>query len=106
MTFLHIIKLGATEKLDSENIESLKLKQAEICFSSLKNKAMNESVEIETKILVSKSIPETILEESSDGDYSLIVMGSQGLTGLKKIVLGSVTEKVLKKSTIPVLVVR
>ena len=105
MVVMHIIKVGATEKLELENIDSKKLKQAEICFSPIKNKAEKESVEVETKILVSRIIADTIIEEAKDGDYELIVIGSRGLSGLKKLVLGSVTEDVLKKSTVPVLVV-
>jgi len=103
---VHVIKVGTTKKLESENIEKVKLKQANICFSSLKDKAAQASVEIETKIIVSRNIANAVLEEAKDGDYDLIVMGSHGLSGLKKLVLGSITEEILKKSTMPVLIVR
>ena len=46
---VHIIKVGAAKKLKEENIEVSKLKQAEICFSSIKSKAERQSVEMETK---------------------------------------------------------
>lgn len=103
---IHVIKVGATKKLDSENVGKRKLKQAEICFGPIKEKALKNSIEIETKIIVSRKIADTILEEAMDGEYDLIVIGSHGLSGLRKLVLGSVTEEVLKKSSIPVLVVR
>ena len=105
LTAIYVLKVGATKKLDSE-IESIKMKQANLCFSPLKNKATNESVEMETKILVSRSVVKTILEEAKDGNYDLIVISPHGLSDLKKLILGSITEEVLKKSTIPVLVTR
>lgn len=103
---IHVMQVGATQKLESESIESIKLKQAETCFSSLKEKASDVSLDMETKILVSRSIADAILEEAKDGDYDIIVIASRGLGGLKKLVLGSVTEGILQKSTVPVLVVR
>ncbi|KOX94646.1 universal stress protein UspA [Haloarcula rubripromontorii] len=40
-----------------------------------------------------------------DNDIDLIVMGSHGRSGLKRVILGSVTEKVLRRTRLPVLVV-
>jgi nucleotide-binding universal stress UspA family protein len=104
LSAVHVVGLGKATKLENDNIESARIKQAETIFSSIREKASKESLEIETKILVSRDIPETILEESKDGSYDLIIIASHGLSGIKKIILGSVTDDVLKKSTIPVLV--
>lgn len=40
-----------------------------------------------------------------DNDVDLVVMGTQGLTGLDRYLLGSVTEKVLRTAPVPVLTV-
>ncbi|ADQ69274.1 universal stress protein UspA-like protein [Halogeometricum borinquense DSM 11551] len=40
-----------------------------------------------------------------DNDIDLIVMGSHGRSGLSRVILGSVTEKVLRRTRLPVLVV-
>jgi len=40
-----------------------------------------------------------------DNDIDLVVMGSHGRSGLKRVILGSVTEKVLRRTRLPVLVV-
>ncbi|WP_396613427.1 universal stress protein (plasmid) [Haloferax sp. S1W] len=40
-----------------------------------------------------------------DNDIDLVVMGSHGRSGLSRVVLGSVTEKVLRRTRLPVLVV-
>lgn len=47
-----------------------------------------------------------ITEYAGKNDIDLIVMGTHGRSGLEKMWLGSVTEKVLRHATCPVLVVR
>jgi len=47
-----------------------------------------------------------VIEESKKNDVDLIVMGSQGATGLKGMLVGSNTEKVVRHSHIPVLVIK
>ena len=48
----------------------------------------------------------TIVEHAERGDYDLIVMGTHGRRGLEHVLLGSVTERVLRRSKRPVLTVR
>ncbi len=49
---------------------------------------------------------EIILNIAKEKEVGLIAMGSYGRTGLKKLLLGSVAEKVLALSEVPVLVVK
>ncbi len=49
---------------------------------------------------------EGVIEESKKLEVDLIVMGSQGATGLKEMLVGSNTEKVVRLSHIPVLVIK
>ncbi|MGB5462810.1 MAG: universal stress protein [Aureibaculum sp.] len=49
---------------------------------------------------------EGVIEESKKNKVDLIIMGSQGATGLKELLVGSNTEKVVRKSNIPVLVIK
>ncbi len=51
------------------------------------------------------SIAATILAEAEDVGASAIVMGSRGLTGLKSLLLGSVSHDMLQHTDRPVLVV-
>ena len=48
----------------------------------------------------------TILEYADEQDADLIVMGSHGRRGFRRLLLGSVTEEVVRLSPCPVLVVR
>ena len=45
-----------------------------------------------------------ILRLSRDGGAALIVMGSHGATGIRKLFFGSTTERVLRETSVPVLV--
>jgi nucleotide-binding universal stress UspA family protein len=61
----------------------------------------------ESEVRVNWGEPVTeILNTSVDGGYDLIVMSTHGRSGLKHILLGSVTEKVVRHSPIPVMVAR
>jgi nucleotide-binding universal stress UspA family protein len=46
-----------------------------------------------------------ILKQIVDCRADLVVMGTQGLEGARRLVFGSTTEKVLRESTVPVLAV-
>lgn len=49
---------------------------------------------------------DTILQIAKDGGADLIVMGTHGRTGLSRLLIGSVAEAVLRRSTCPVLTIR
>jgi nucleotide-binding universal stress UspA family protein len=62
---------------------------------------------IQPEMVVHKGlVPETIVTFAKNQAVDLIVMGTHGRQGLDRIAMGSVTEKVLRKSHCPVLVVR
>ena len=46
---------------------------------------------------------EAVLKAARDLDADLIVMGTHGRTGLSHLVLGSVAERVVRESPVPVL---
>lgn len=48
---------------------------------------------------------DSILAEAKQGEYDLIVMGRRGLSPLKELLLGSVSQAVLHRASTPVLLV-
>ncbi|MDF1484382.1 universal stress protein [Ramlibacter sp. H39-3-26] len=63
-------------------------------------------VSITTTVIEGHAVQQGILETASAVGADLIVMGSHGRRGLEKLVLGSVTQRVLAAVHLPVLVVR
>jgi nucleotide-binding universal stress UspA family protein len=49
---------------------------------------------------------ETILQYVDDEDIDVVVMGTHGRRGLDRALLGSVTERIVRTSDVPVLTVR
>ena len=57
-------------------------------------------------LIVEGNPPGEILRIAEDEKIDTIVMGSIGKTGLEKFLMGSVAEKVVHNSNLPVLIVR
>lgn len=68
---------------------------------------MAEKAGIAVTRKISEGYPaEDIIRIAEEGDMNLIVMGGIGATGLDRFLMGSVADKVVRTSKIPVLVVR
>jgi len=50
--------------------------------------------------------PEEILKEAEGGDYDMIIIGSHGMFGVRRFLLGAVAYKVVQHSRIPCLLVK
>jgi len=48
--------------------------------------------------------PEEVNAQVADGGHDLVIMGTHGRTGLRRALLGSVTERVVRECTVPVMV--
>lgn len=63
-------------------------------------------IPVEAKLLEGQVVHREIIKEAETSKADLIVIGSHGRTGLKRLFLGSVAQSVLGEAHIPVLVVR
>ena len=64
--------------------------------------AATRNVSTTTEVLQG-SVPETIIEYAERYDIDIVIMPTQGRTGIERYLLGSVTERVIRQSTVPVL---
>jgi nucleotide-binding universal stress UspA family protein len=62
-------------------------------------------VKADYEVLVGKPA-DKLIEFAMEKDIDLIIMGNRGISGIKKIVTGSVSKKVLDEANCPVLVVK
>jgi nucleotide-binding universal stress UspA family protein len=76
-------------------------------FRAIKKNASASDVRIETEIIMEKkSVVSDIIEYSKKRSINLIVIGTKGKTGLRRLLLGSVSQGVLAYAHCPVLLVR
>jgi nucleotide-binding universal stress UspA family protein len=68
-------------------------------------KASDAAVRVE-RIIREAPEPDGILDAANEFKADLIVMGTHGRTGFRRLVLGSVAEEVLRKAPCPVLTVK
>jgi nucleotide-binding universal stress UspA family protein len=64
-----------------------------------------EEVEVEHR-MVEGDPPEEILAVAKEHSCDLIIMGTHGRTGLRRLLMGSVAEEVVRKALCPVLTIR
>ena len=105
LTALNVVEIAAPQELNAESVDKKHAHQAEMTLKAVQEKAGKEGVQIETKMLVSRSVSDAIMEEAEEGSYNLIVIGSHGRRGLQKLLLGSVAESIIRQTTRPVLVI-
>ena len=72
----------------------------------LLNKKHLKALKSRVVIVVSSDPARVIANQAKKLKASMIIMGSQGRTGLKRLVLGSVAERTLRYAKCPVLIVK
>ena len=74
-------------------------------LEDLARRLRKDSVEVAIELAIGDAVTE-ILAGARDAGADLIVMGTHGRTGLDRVMVGSVTEKVVRQSPVPVLTLR
>lgn len=76
-------------------------------FDKVSQNAKHNDVQIRTELIDSQmSVDGTIVEYAESHDIDLIILGTKGRSGIKKLLLGSVATGVVKYATCPVMVVK
>ncbi len=80
-------------------------KSAEQAFQNFPNREWVEGLDVKRIVLTGTPFLE-IIRYAREHDIDMIVIGTHGRTGLVHVLMGSVAEKVVRKSHCPVLTVR
>jgi nucleotide-binding universal stress UspA family protein len=90
---------------DRERSERLAKAQAQDAISHLEELLEQES-DLSCRSVIKHGSPhEAIISYASENDIDLIIMGTHGRRGLSRVLLGSVTERVIRLSNDPVIAV-
>jgi len=106
---LHMLEIDKGRLTDSNNAQDEQvvffLKLAERKFEEFLEKDFLEGIHV-TPIVKHFKVFSEVSDVAEEFDADMIVMGSHGSSGLSEIFVGSNTEKVVRHSEIPVLVVK
>ncbi len=109
LSFIPLYELQAPDLLPPPmvNLELQAAQEAAVRsrLESWQEKAAKMGVRLEPRLRTSVSAYEGILEEAEAVQPDWIIMGRHGLTGLPRLLLGSVTARVIGHSAVSVLVV-
>lgn len=104
------IPVEVIDPLDSNNLRGggqaiFIMKAIHKRFEKIKTLPFFDGLKVSEELKFHKTF-EGVIDESKKNNVDLIIMGSQGATGLKEMLVGSNTEKVVRHSHIPVLVIK
>ncbi len=93
-----------------EDVHKRDREEAQAWLDRIKEDAINNGVQVDTRVLLvpttQSSTAGAIITYAEENDIDVIVVGTRGRTGLKKMLLGSVASGVVTYSHCPVLVIK
>jgi nucleotide-binding universal stress UspA family protein len=104
LTVVHIVHPSDTSHKDGDTVDAKKVLMSEA--SQVLGRYDAEGVDINKKMKVSRREAAGVVDCVEETGTDVVVMGSHGRSGVSRVVLGSVAEGVVRKSPVPVVVVR
>ncbi len=104
MPVLHSSMLTSTSYFESSYLKDIEA-NSEKNFTKMRSKYASENMEVSSCVRQGPILG-TILSVAKEQKVDLIMMGTQGATGLKDFFVGSNAEKVVRLSSTPVLAIR
>jgi nucleotide-binding universal stress UspA family protein len=81
--------------------------EAKIWFDKIKDKADKSGIRFKSETIMAKgSAASTMLDYAEEQNIDLIVVGTRGRSGIKKMLLGSIASELVTYAACPVLVVK
>lgn len=112
---LHVIDLPSSLRPDAVvvpdpaggpvRLSEYAIRQAEAHLADLQARLAKDGLAVTPSVRVGNPVDE-IITFAADNAVDLIVMATHGRTGLAHMVIGSVTERVVRTSKVPVLTIR
>jgi nucleotide-binding universal stress UspA family protein len=85
----------------------LAMEKGQKYLDDVKQNASENKVEVRTEVLIgASSVVKEIVEYAEEHKIDLIVIGTRGISGIKKMLLGSTASGVLSYAHCPVLIVK
>lgn len=100
------VMVAYTVTLQDQKLEESQRSAAEAELKQFVERARSQGIEIASARVVSGDPRTTILQIAEQEGYDLIAMGTHGRGALAHLLMGSVAEKVVRRSALPVLTVR
>ena len=91
---------------DYKTLEDAKRAGARDVLSKGMHLASEQGVEAKGELIEAPSVVESLVEFAANEKADLIVTGTRGMTGFKKLIMGSVSSGLVNHAHCPVLVVR
>lgn len=90
-----------------KDVMMIAMQKGERHVNKVKQNASEKNVKVKTDVVIGiSSVVKEIIQYAEKNRVDMIVMGSRGLSGIKKMLLGSVADGVLRYSHCPVLVTK
>jgi len=88
-----------------EETESARKSAAKEYLDQIKNRLKYEGTELHSEVLVGR-VADSLTDFAEKNNFDLVLIATHGHSGVKRWVRGSVADKILRSSNIPVLMVR
>lgn len=90
---------------EQQRMESSDKKHAELYLVKIANKLKEEGINAQSEVLYGK-VADSIIDYVNKNEIDLVVMATHGRSGVSRWAWGSITDRILRTSCSPVLLVR
>lgn len=105
MTALTVVEFNPEFAALAPDMENKMEVEAKEMIDRIKDRARDEGIECDSLVMTGENPHESIVEMAEKIKADIIVMGRRGRTGIKRLLMGSVTSRVIGHSPVKVLVV-